>query len=340
MQAHISVNGSYQLRYNRWFNMLRDQGYRLEIVQSDYMNFCESGRFGGCSTYPANSVGALRGHEAIWPTTRALVVLQTFLQRNARYRMIGPIYEDRIRPTAAAMGITLPEWNWDHLKFGPIGAKRAFARMSDALKAGPDGMLLFAHLILPHSTYIFREDCSPKNDFSGWLERNRSIRWPEQPNTKSSRERRYTLYFEQIRCTYRLLDGLLLQMRANGSLDRATVFIHGDHGSRIARLDPLMGYADLLTAEDIIDGYSTLYAVRKQGLTPSMVPEIRSIQDLFAEHALGEPQGKESLHVFLIPHAKTRLAPLFVHSRPFGLRERNLFTGSATAPTATDTERP
>jgi hypothetical protein len=56
--------------------------------------------------------------------------------------------------------------------------------------------------------------------------------------------------------------------------------IHGDHGSRIANVDPKTRNRDRLTPVDMLAGYNTLFAVRapqiQPGLdsTPSATPDI------------------------------------------------------------------
>ena len=340
MQAHIKIDGLFALADNRWFDVLRERGYQIQVVQTDYLRFCAGSDVEVCHTYPPNSVGSLRKESDVkrWTTVKA--ILQTYLEIPLRYDALGPLYESRVRPAANALGIELPEWNWGSINFGPIAAKRAFADMVGAIKRRPEGRAFFAHLILPHNAYLLAAGCNPDGNFLNWVFRKESIRHPELSNTPTSRVRRYMHYFEQIRCTYRLLDGLFAEMRANGSFDSATIFVHGDHGSRIALHDPTFELAALLSARDIVDGYSTLYAVRMPGLAPSVSPEMRSIQSLFAEHALGHSDQNESRHVFVLPKVRRALTLLFAHPQPFDLESTIGGGDTAAAPAGAESPRP
>ncbi len=340
MQANIRIDGMFVLARNRWFDTLRERGYRIQVMQTDYLRFCTGKDVEVCHTYPPNSVGSLRNEADVKPATTVTAILQTYLENRLRYRELGPFYENRIQPAASALGIKIPGWNWDPVNLGPVVSKMVFADMVGAVQRRPEGTAFFAHLILPHNAYLLDADCKPNKDFINWVFRNGSMLRPELSNTPASRARRYALYFEQIRCIYHLLDGLFSAMRADGSLDKATIFVHGDHGSRIAMYDPQLHFASLLTAQDIVDGYSTLYAVRMPGLAPSLSPEIRSIQDLFAEHALGESGRKESRHVFILPQIRRPLTLLSAHPLPFDLGSRIVGGNSAALPIEAEAQRP
>ncbi|HJS31185.1 MAG TPA: hypothetical protein VJ924_04265, partial [Alphaproteobacteria bacterium] len=244
----------------------------------------------------------------------------SYLERRAMFHFFSPLYEERIRPIAASTaGIQLPGWNWDHLVFGPVTSKRVLAQLIETVGERPAGSALFAHLILPHNTYLYDARCETNPDFLKWVDRNRTVFWPFISNTPEDRAQRYVRYFEQLRCTYGMLDALFDAMRERGTLDRAMIFVHGDHGSRIALTDPLPQLADRLTKQDVIDGYSTLYAVRLPGAGSSVSTETRSIQDLFAEHALGEPPRAAFRRVYLVSLPKWRLQPLDIYANEFDL---------------------
>ncbi len=325
---HADIEGSDKLRIlrNRWFDSLGQRGYRIEVVQSDYLDFCAENHVVECSTYPASSVGALQSDPDVTSTTAALAIVQSYLERPLRYAVLAPLYEKSVRPAIAAMGLESPTWNWDRLIFGPVATKQALAKLPEALSRRPQGRLFFAHLLLPHHTYMYGADCAVEPDIFEWQSRATALNYPETPNTSAERATRYRAYFRQMRCTYRLLDRLFAAMRSGGGFDRATIYIHGDHGSRIALKDPLPENADALAPQDLVDGYSTLFAVRGPNLAPLVSLETRSIQDLFAEHALEEPARKENRRVFLMPLVKNRLSPLFAPRLEFDVEATNQAT--------------
>ena len=58
------------------------------------------------------------------------------------------------------------------------------------------------------------------------------------------------------------LDELFEKMDHAGIFENAVVAIHGDHGSRIVKREPTIENEYELSREDIVDAYSTLFAVK------------------------------------------------------------------------------
>lgn len=100
------------------------------------------------------------------------------------------------------------------------------------------------------------------------------------PNDAASRAIRWPLYLEQVECVTRKLDEMLATLRERGLLERAVVVVHGDHGSRIVTKDPVVSNRDRLTASDLLDTYSTLFAVRAPGLKPGWHEHPWSLSEL------------------------------------------------------------
>jgi arylsulfatase A-like enzyme len=96
-----------------------------------------------------------------------------------------------------------------------------------------------------------------------------------------------------------LLNDLLESLEKDGLLDDATIIIHGDHGSRITLANPLAAMSDYYTDRDVIDGFSTLFAIRSETIEPGYDGLSRSIQNLFAELVLDKPAAAEANTVFL-----------------------------------------
>ena len=79
-------------------------------------------------------------------------------------------------------------------------------------------------------------------------------------------------------------------MRAAGLYDEAIIFVHGDHGSRIGLVEPSASDKELLSRDDYIDHFSTLFAVKAPWIEPGYDLGLRPVQELFAEillHGLG-----------------------------------------------------
>ena len=55
-------------------------------------------------------------------------------------------------------------------------------------------------------------------------------------------------------------------MRSANTYERATIVIHGDHGSRIGLVDPTATTMSRLTPADYADAFSILFAVKAPGI--------------------------------------------------------------------------
>ena len=84
-----------------------------------------------------------------------------------------------------------------------------------------------------------------------------------------------------------------------GAFEDATIVVHGDHGSRIARVAPLTTAPQPLSDEDLADMYSVLLAVRSPSLSPGYRQDLVSLQALFREMFLGGSRGDRPPDVFL-----------------------------------------
>jgi arylsulfatase A-like enzyme len=78
-------------------------------------------------------------------------------------------------------------------------------------------------------------------------------------------EMRNGLYFAQAECALRTLQALFDGLRESGLYDRATIILHGDHGSQITRKFTLHRNAGSYSKEDYRAAYSTLFAVKYPG---------------------------------------------------------------------------
>jgi arylsulfatase A-like enzyme len=117
----------------------------------------------------------------------------------------------------------------------------------------------FAHLLMPHGPYVFDAGCQLRPGALKWRKNSPLYR---KENTQSSRTLRYHLYFDQVRCTTRRLQELFERMKSAGLFADALIIVHGDHGSRIFRVAPRAKNKDKLARQDLLDGFSTLFAVR------------------------------------------------------------------------------
>src|SRR5215831_12865643 len=272
---------------NRYFEILSQRQYRLHVLGAGHIDFCadETVALQTCRQYHYAALGSLGNqHDSLALKVPAIVA--TYLTKYHRYQQLLSAYQDPIQPSLASKGILLPTLPSDSLwttgRLRPISAN-AMALIEDLwdniLKL-PRGHALFAHVMLPHYPYIYREDCTAR-PMTEW--RNGLHGMPTQSRTDDFRNEFYGLYLQQVQCLYTKLDVLFNRMRAAGMLEDSIIIIHGDHGSRLGLHDPYVVPFNVLTERDYSDAFSTLFAVKLPGKQAGFDPSPRALEELLAE---------------------------------------------------------
>ena len=257
------------LRENAYFDKMRERGYGIRVYQSDYLDFC-GGRPSpvliSCFTYPANSVSYAAGLSLPTSSRAGLLAHYLLANRSWFYDRVVAGYNRGIRRGLAATGaaVSLPDGRGSHVS-PPIS--EVLDRVERDLANGAGGTLFFAHLLTPHYPYQFDAQCRVHERVRDRLDRASPSAPDGVDNTPASRERRLALYGEQVRCLMRQLDGFFERLDSLGQLEPAIVVLHGDHGSRIVLRRPEgSANVDSLTRQDLLDGFSTLFAVKAPSL--------------------------------------------------------------------------
>ncbi|HKS54581.1 MAG TPA: sulfatase-like hydrolase/transferase [Steroidobacteraceae bacterium] len=294
----------WRLKESAYFKMLQDRGYRLHVYQSTYMELCHVRDVNpqSCTTYPVASLGTIQDLD-LRAGEKARFVVSALLARSHTLRALDVAYRRLVRAPLARMGLSTPVWKADPPSFGPLPIPQMFERLTEDILQHPRGHAYFAHLIMPHYPYVYDSHCALRPRSEDWLTNH--ITSPDELvyNTQQSRERKYELYADQVRCALTMIDRLLDKLESRGLLEDATFIVNGDHGSRIPTHFPdgatLAG--GVLTDSDYSDTFSTLYAIRKPGVEPGYVPEPALVVNLLDHHFAGEPlQQESSCRVFLV----------------------------------------
>jgi hypothetical protein len=142
-------------------------------------------------------------------------------------------------------------------------------QLAAGILAEPRRTLIFAHLLTPHSPYLFRRDGSirPLEEWSG----DRADQRVDAEEYAS----RYRRYCGQVEFTAIQLGSLLQKLNSRGMLSGMTVVVHGDHGSRIREklgrpgdnqvMPDVFDYTGEPTLRDLQDRFSTLLAIKLPG---------------------------------------------------------------------------
>ena len=267
-------DGRYTLLRNTWFDRLRSQGYAIKVYQTDRLDMCsEPTPVDSCYTYSLYSPN---------PVQRSSV------QTGERLRML-------IRKLNFGDAIPLP---------APLAASEALERFEKDIAQTPRGVAYVVHLLLPHEGFLYRSDCSIR-DPADWEGANRL-----KGLTSDRRTAVYQHYLEHVVCTERRINQLFDRLRSLRVYDDATIVVHGDHGSRIAEQPWINPTPSRLSQRDLLDHFSTLFAVKAPGSIPGVVEEPMLIQQMFAALFLDAGAG-DSGGVRAGPHS--RLPP--VHLR-------------------------
>jgi hypothetical protein len=267
---HGRLSGSSvpPVRDNRYFDEMRARGYGIRVYQSDYLDFCAAARAPvmSCVTYPVNSLSYASRMELPVLAHARMIATYILSNQSAYFEQALVQYQRLVRPALAVAGIRAPlrEWRGSRVT-PPIG--EVFARIESQAALGADGQLFFAHLLMPHYPYQYDAQCRVHERVRDRLDRVSPSAPEGLENTAASRERRLELYGEQLRCLTRELAGFLERLDSLGVGDSAIVILQGDHGSRIVVRKPAGRAAvSQLSGQDILDGYSTLFAVKGPGI--------------------------------------------------------------------------
>ena len=183
-------------------------------------------------------------------------------------------------------GLELPfPWSWDGQRTNSISASQTLDLLRDDIQLSSEGTLFFAHLIVPHDPFIYDSDCQIHTDpISEW-----SLRGDPSSNQRinsiSSRAERYKMYLQQTRCVTKQLHEFFNTMRLSKIYDNATIIIHGDHGSGVRMRRPILANQNDLTSEDILDSFSTLFAVKLAGEKTGYDLRVLSLNQIFSQVA-------------------------------------------------------
>jgi hypothetical protein len=295
--AATSRRNEWILVRNDHFERRAQEGYRVHVSQSNYLNFCRSAGVPmvACMTFPFASTIKLIDESELPVREKARLLLGAYLQRSTSYKRLRRTFiSGRFAPAG-------PEeeriWTWDedvpHYTRVEHATLQQIDRLVADLRTAQRGDFYFVHLLFPHAPYRYTADCSPRHrselgstgTIGGWKIRN----------TAETRRTRYALYHGQVQCTLLQLEKVFAALRENGLYDDAVIVIHGDHGSRISLLTPHVQTKGAMTLADYTDTFSTLFAVKSPSLEARYDATLLSAQALFAAHAqpVSEP-GREA----------------------------------------------
>ncbi|WP_058534320.1 sulfatase-like hydrolase/transferase [Legionella saoudiensis] len=224
------------VRVNKLFELLAQQGYHLNVVQTAYLDLCKNKSnlpLSYCLTYHFNEFVPEQSRLSV--RTAALlngVLIELKLQDMLRSFKNLPIWKYIALHTKTAQPITPAS-----------AAVRVVPEVQKLFKTVQPGNAYFIHLLIPHSPYVFDKNCEFVGENSDRLQG----------------------YKEQVQCSQKIIDNLLSTLSSNPAAQNSIIVIHGDHGMRLQGTNSKN--KDFLTSENLKRTYSILFAVKSPSFT-------------------------------------------------------------------------
>jgi hypothetical protein len=265
---------------NRYFDDLRARGYDIHVYQSTYVDFCslDTGPIRACVTYnyDASSSAALA---SLSEADKARIVLIRYGNLYGLKQVAMSTY-GWLRPHLARVGLSLPKPMATSGQLGPIPVLPVIARLIGDVAEESRGNAYFAHLFVPHYPYSVDANCRIRRPVLAWPSRYIAHLDDGQDSPEAKRLALYEAYIPQVRCALAKVKDVLDALKARGAYEDATIVVHGDHGSRIVRHEPITANRAGLSAQDINDGYLALYAVKSPGIAPGYDETVMALPEL------------------------------------------------------------
>ncbi|MBY0545012.1 MAG: hypothetical protein K2Q14_05630 [Gammaproteobacteria bacterium] len=267
------------LKQNKEFQLLSQLGYNIRVYQPNYIDFCHAKRvnYEFCYTYPIFSLKAF--YQLQFPSkVRYQFLLKTYLLSSFLYQQMVYEYTYTILPLAVQMHLHLPPSHWEQNELSTLQVLSAMQKLqSDVLTNADEGTVFFAHILLPHSPYIYDENCQIHSNPMDWL-----INYDVGPqgNTAERRALRYALYEKQTQCLYRQLQTIFDSWQQAGIMSKAIIIVQGDHSSRLPVTTPTMENKGESNWRDFNDSFPALFAVKAPHYLPGLDESLLAISYL------------------------------------------------------------
>lgn len=254
----------HTLTSNRYFDNLAAAGYRMNIYQTSYMNFCESNRESTdkCWNYSHPNVHSIR--DAIGVGRRSAMLAKVIVMQSRILALAtNKLFNDP--------GIAVHD-------------PSVLQSLTQDLLSAPQGRVFFAHLLIPHDPFVFLNDCSIyyEDDLASRSAMlfNKTDQNPEMLRLRTQR------YFEQAECGLLSLRKLFNAMKKSEIFGDSFIVIHGDHGSHVSQYVPNVLNQGFVSLEDMRAHYSTLFAFKPPDGTFSVNADTLSLPPLLEAASL------------------------------------------------------
>ena len=233
------------LRSNAQFDVMQNLGYRFNIYQTGYLDFCQSNpdSLDKCWEYAQPNLKSIRLVSSLRLKLKMLVKVLL-----SQLKLLSDLVVKK--------GWLLDQGVTHH-------DPRVFSNLENDLRDESAGKYFFAHVLLPHGPFAYMNDCSISYETPLWA-RYANVK-DEAVLKDEIYEVRTQNYFAQVECALKSLGQVFEIMRRTGIYEQSIVVVHGDHGSGIGKFLPVVQNLADLTAAEYRSNFSTLFAVKFPG---------------------------------------------------------------------------
>jgi hypothetical protein len=242
------------LEQNSYFDALQSMGFKIGVWQSDWIDYCGHPAVESCATRPAG--GLIDVGDILPASDKAGILIYRFTALSKLARIAIGLY-DTAAVYAQRIGLDLPRQRMTSTNTSALNAMATFDEAIEAARSLTPGKAIFAHILLPHFPYVYDRTCGVIR-LSQWLARSSAVTW----------EQRYGAYLDQVACATRKVDELLAAVATSKAAGKTVFIIHGDHGSRIVKVEPTIENDGRFSDRDLVDGHATLFAVSAPEIEP------------------------------------------------------------------------
>jgi hypothetical protein len=254
----------FKLTKNKYFDELADLGYSFKIIQTSYLDFCNS--FSAdtpphvlCYEHKLGNLNSLLSLYDDDMASRLLLFSSEYINMLVPLRLLRKIVRSVFPDNIDSL-----RWDIKTAQTWPILGKFQMEQLEYLGNDLQDGEVLFAHIGLPHRPYVWDDQCNLAR-FSEW-----PANFEQDPNIYRSR------YVSQVQCQNMMLSEVFESWKASGVYDKSSIVIHGDHGSqflseniRVNSPSAFLNRPTKLVKQDIRSIFSTFFAVKKPYATSS-----------------------------------------------------------------------
>jgi hypothetical protein len=224
------------LTQNKLFKTLTEQGYRINLYQTNYIDMCDNKKynFNKCENYKLDKLY----DKALGTQNKIVVILNKLIWS---YPLLGGVLYN-LAKSSVGVSLGLPDFTILRGDTFSSESLNMLKQLEADVLQSQKGQAFFAHIMLPHHPYHFDSECKLTE-----------VVPVKQGNAE---------YFAQLQCIQKKIGEFIARLDEKEMLSNSIVLIHGDHGSRELSPQPSLNSPP---SKNHISWHSTFYAEHVPG---------------------------------------------------------------------------